>query len=59
VSRRSEGEREVVRWAANGEEREDEGGGGGGDGGGGVVSLLDSPSELLKRSAIRDRERKW
>lgn len=47
----------MVRSAANGEEREDEGGGGGGDGGGGVVSLLDSPSELLKWSAIRERER--
>lgn len=43
-----------MRSAAKGEEREDEGGG---DGGGGVVSLLDSPSELLKRSAIRDGER--
>lgn len=48
-----------MRSAAKGEEREDEGGGGGGDGGGGVVSLLDSPSELLKRSAIRDGEREW
>lgn len=45
-----------MRSAAKGEEREDEGGG---DGGGGVVSLLDSPSELLKRSAIRDGEREW
>lgn len=41
-----------MRSAAKGEEREDEGGGG-------VVSLLDSPSELLKRSAIRDGEREW